>query len=198
MMPRVLRAADRTAVPWKNGGGVTREIAASPEGAPLDDFDWRVSLADVSADGPFSSFPGVDRTLTVVEGAGMDLMVGGEHHIVDEQYWPHDFPGDLETDGQLLGGPVVNLNVMYRRKRTAAEVAVVRGTLRLQAPEGGTVLAVALEDGAALDGQDIELDCYDAVLMEGAAPVVLRTQGWALVITLSPAGGQGYAASGTR
>lgn len=129
MTLRVLRAADRTAVPWKNGGGVTREIAASPEGAPLDDFDWRVSLADVSADGPFSSFPGVDRTLTVVEGAGMDLMVGGEHHIVDEQYWPHDFPGDLETDGRLLGGPVVNLNVMYRRERTTAEVAVVRGTL---------------------------------------------------------------------
>lgn len=190
-MPRVLRAADRTAVPWKNGGGVTREITASPEGAPLDGFDWRVSLADVTVDGPFSSFPGVDRTLTVVEGAGMDLMVGGEHHIVDEQYWPHDFPGDLETDGRLLGGPVVNLNVMYRRERTEAEVAVVRGTLRLHAPEGGTVLAVALEDGAVLDGQGIELDCYDAVLMEGAAPVVLRTQGWALVITLSPAGGHG-------
>jgi uncharacterized protein len=195
---RVLRAADRPAVPWKNGGGVTREIAASPEGAPLDAFDWRVSLADVSADGPFSSFPGVDRTLTVVEGAGMDLMVGGEHHIVDEPYWPHDFPGDLETDGRLLGGPVVNLNVMYRRERTAAEVAVVRGTLRLQAPEGGTVLAVALEDGAVLDGPDIELDCYDAVLTDGAAPVVLRTQGWALLITLAPPGGHGYATSGSR
>ncbi|WP_392669740.1 HutD family protein [Streptomyces sp. LN785] len=186
MTYRVLRAAGRTAVPWKNGGGVTREIAASPEGAPLDAFDWRVSLADVTADGPFSSFPGVDRTLTVVEGAGMDLMVGGEHHIVDEPYWPHDFPGDLETDGRLLGGPVVNLNVMYRRERTAAETAVVRGTLRLRAPQGGAVLAVALEDGAAVEGQDTGLDCYDAVLVEdGAAPVVLRTQGYALVVTVS-------------
>ncbi|MFD7752793.1 HutD family protein [Streptomyces sp. NPDC059757] len=185
MTLRVLRAADRTAVPWKNGGGVTREIAASPEGAPLDDFDWRVSLADVSADGPFSSFPGVDRTLTVVEGAGMDLMVGGEHHIVDEQYWPHDFPGDLETDGRLLGGPVVNLNVMYRRERTTAEVAVVRGTVRLPAPQSGTVLAVALEDGAVLEGQDIELERYDALVADGASPGVLRTQGWALLVTLS-------------
>ncbi|MEU8831268.1 hypothetical protein SAMN02745898_1011411 [Streptomyces sp. 136MFCol5.1] len=185
MTLRVLRAADRPAVPWKNGGGVTREIAASPEGAPLDAFDWRVSLADVSADGPFSSFPGVDRTLTVVEGAGMDLMVGGEHHIVDEQYWPHDFPGDLETAGRLLGGPVVNLNVMYRRERTTAEVAVVRGTLRLSAPQGGTVLAVALEDGAVLDGRDIELDRYDAVVADSASPGVLRTQGWALLVTLS-------------
>ncbi|MFB6991992.1 HutD family protein [Streptomyces sp. NPDC056230] len=185
MTARVLRAADRTATPWKNGGGVTREIAASPEGAPLDAFDWRVSLADVSRDGPFSSFPGVDRTLTVVEGAGMDLMVGGEHHIVDEPYWPHDFPGDPETDGRLLGGPVVNVNVMYRRGRTAAEVAVVRGTLRLSAPAGGAVVALALEDGAVLDGQGIELGRYDALLVHGDSSGVLRTQGWALLVTLS-------------
>ncbi|MER5359159.1 HutD family protein [Streptomyces sp. NPDC002785] len=185
MTVRVLRATDRTATPWKNGGGVTREIAASPEGGALDDFDWRVSLADVSRDGPFSSFPGVDRTLTVVEGVGMDLMVGGEHHIVDEPYWPHDFPGDLETEGRLLGGPVVNVNVMYRRERTSAEAAVVRGTVRLSVPRGGAVLAVALEDGAVLDGQGIELDCYDALLVQGESPGVLRTQGWALVVTLS-------------
>jgi environmental stress-induced protein Ves len=187
---RVLRAADRTAVPWKNGGGVTREIAASPEGAPMDDFDWRVSLAEVGADGPFSAFPGVDRTLTVVEGAGMDLMVGGEHHIVDEQYWPHDFPGDLETEGHLLEGPVVNLNVMYRRSRTQAATAVVRGTVRLLVPEGGAVLAVALEDGAVLDAaaaEGVELGRYDALLATGESPGVLRTQGYALVVTLSPA-----------
>ncbi|MCX4773215.1 HutD family protein [Streptomyces sp. NBC_01260] len=181
---RILRAAGRAQVPWKNGGGVTREIAASP-GAAAGTFDWRVSLADVTEDGPFSAFPGVDRTLTVVEGAGMDLMVDGEHHIVDEPYWPHDFPGDVETDGRLLAGPVVNLNVMYRRDRTRAEVAVVRGTLRLMAPEGGAVLAVALEDGAVIDGTDTGLGCYDAVLLHGRASCVLRTQGWAALITLT-------------
>lgn len=183
---RILRAAGRAPVPWKNGGGVTREIAASP-GAATDAFDWRVSLADVTEDGPFSVFPGVDRTLTVVEGAGMDLLVGGEHHIVDEPYWPHDFPGDLETDGRLLAGPVVNLNVMYRRGRVRAAVAVVRGTLRLMVPEGGAVLAVALEDGAVIDGTDNELGCYDAVLLRDVdrKPCVLRTQGYAALVTLS-------------
>ncbi|MEU8624119.1 HutD family protein [Streptomyces sp. NPDC048669] len=184
---RILRAAGRVPAPWKNGGGVTREIAASP-GAAAGAFDWRVSLADVTGDGPFSVFPGVDRTLTVVEGAGMDLMVDGEHHIVDEPYWPHDFPGDVETGGRLLAGPVVNLNVMYRRDRTRAEMAVVRGTLRLMAPEGGTVLAVALEDGAVIDGTDTGLGRYDAVLLHGRAPCVLRTQGYAALITLT---GQG-------
>ncbi|WP_406449061.1 HutD family protein [Streptomyces sp. NBC_00876] len=181
---RILRAAGRTPVAWKNGVGTTREIAASP-GAGTDAFDWRVSLAEVAGDGPFSVFPGVERTLTVVEGAGMDLMVGGEHHIVDEPYWPHDFPGDLETDGRLLAGPVVNLNVMYRRDRTRAEVAVVRGTLRLTAPEGGAVLAVALEDGAVIEGTDTVLGCYDAVLLRGRTPCVLRTQGYAALVTVS-------------
>ncbi|MFE6662146.1 HutD family protein [Streptomyces sp. NPDC057697] len=182
---RVLRAADRTATPWKNGGGVTREIAAHPEGAPLDDFDWRVSLAEVTEDGPFSPFPGVDRTLTVVEGAGMDLLVDGEHHILDEPYWPHDFPGDTETRGGLLGGPVVNVNVMCRRGRTSAAVAVVRGTVRLAAPPGGAVLAIALEDGAVLDGTDTRLGRYDALLTGEGTPGVLRTHGWALLVTLA-------------
>lgn len=186
MTPRVLRAAGRATAPWRNGGGVTREIAVWPEGAASDAFDWRISLADVAADGPFSAFPGVHRTLTVVEGEGMDLIVGGEHHIVDEPYWPYDFPGDLQTVGHLLGGPVVNFNVMYRRYRTEAATAVVRGTVRLMPPDGGAVLALALDDGAVLDGTDIELGRYDAVLLTGDSPAVLRTMGSAVVVTLAP------------
>lgn len=90
---RILRAADRTATVWKNGGGVTREIAVWPEGAGMDDFGWRVSLAEVAADGPFSAFPGIGRTLTLAEGAGMDLTVGGVRRLVDERFAPQDFPG---------------------------------------------------------------------------------------------------------
>ncbi|GAA2988947.1 hypothetical protein Sfulv_13090 [Streptomyces fulvorobeus] len=173
-------------MPWRNGGGVTREIAVWPEDAGSDAFDWRISLADVADDGPFSVFPGVDRTLTVVGGEGMDLLVGGEHHIVDEPLWPYDFPGDRETVGHLLGGPVVNVNVMYRRSRTRAATAVVRGTVLLMPPAGGAVLALALEDGAAVDGTGIELDRYDAVLSTDGSPGVLRTMGSALVVTLAP------------
>lgn len=195
MTVRILRAADRAPAPWKNGGGTVREIATGPEGAGTDAFDWRVSLADVTADGPFSALPGVERVLTVVEGAGMDLVVGGEHHIVDEPLWPHGFPGDLPTEGFLLVSPVVNLNVMYRRARTRAETAVVCGTVRLLPPEGGAVLAVSLDDGAELavsleggaelEGGGVRLDRYDAVLAAGASPGVLRTMGQAVLITFS-------------
>jgi environmental stress-induced protein Ves len=177
---RYLSAAERVAVPWKNGGGVTREIAVSPEGAGMDDFEWRVSLADVGADGPFSAFPGVDRILTVVEGAGMDLAVGGERRLVDTRYVPQDFRGDVPTDGRLLAGPVVNLNVMWRRGggRTAPTVAVVRGRLPLPAD----ALVLALDGSAEVAG--LTLGRYDAALLSGEA-AVLHARGHAAVVGLA-------------
>ncbi|MFF0064829.1 HutD family protein [Streptomyces sp. NPDC005279] len=183
MTARVLRAADRTAVPWKNGGGVTREITASPEGAPMDAFDWRISLADVGADGPFSAFPDVDRTLTVVEGAGMDLTVGGRRTLADEPYRPYDFPGDEETEGRLLGGPVVNLNVMRRRSRTACLTSVVRGELLVAVPSGATVVIVALDGTTVLDEAGVTLGQYDAAVLD-ASPGSLHTDGHAAIVTL--------------
>ncbi|MFJ8307627.1 MULTISPECIES: HutD family protein [unclassified Streptomyces] len=173
----MLRAADRTAVPWKNGGGVTRGVAAHPEGAGTADFEWRVSLAEVGADGPFSGFPGVDRILTLVEGAGMDLTVAGQRRLVDEPFAPQGFAGDAPTECRLLAGPVVNFNVMYRRGRPAPSVAVVRGALTVAGP----ALVVALDAPAQVDG--VTLDRYDAVLTdEGGATV--RAEGRAAVVTL--------------
>ncbi|MFF4261322.1 HutD family protein [Streptomyces virginiae] len=184
----VLRAADRTATVWKNGGGVTREIAAWPEGAGMDDFGWRVSLAEVGADGPFSAFPGIARTLTLAEGAGMDLTVAGVHRVVDERFAPQDFPGDEPTDCLLLAGPVVNFNVMYRRGAVEAQTAVVRGTLTLAVPSGGTLLVAALEGPAVLEhpGDRTDLLPYDAALVTGPYDCRVRTIGRAAVVRLAP------------
>ncbi|MEV6399511.1 HutD family protein [Streptomyces sp. NPDC051907] len=183
MTPRVLRAADRAAVPWKNGGGVTREIVASPEGASTDAFDWRVSLADVGEDGPFSAFPGVERILTVADGAGMDLAVGGRRTLADERFRPYAFPGDQETEGRLLAGPVVNFNVMYRRGSTACQTAVVRGGLHLAVPPGATAVVVALDGPAVLREADVTLGRYDAAVLD-ASPGSLHTEGHAAIVTL--------------
>ncbi|WUH09590.1 HutD family protein [Streptomyces sp. NBC_00366] len=182
-MNHLFPAAERTAVPWKNGGGITREIAVRPEGADMDDFDWRVSLAEVGADGPFSAFPDVDRTLTVVEGAGMDLTVGGERRLVDARHVPQDFRGDVPTDCRLLRGPVVNLNVMWRRSgaRRAPTVAVVRGRL----PLAGDTLVVVLDGTAEVAGRSLAR--YDAVLLNGE-DAVLHARGRAAVVGV---GGRG-------
>lgn len=185
---RVLRAGERTASAWKNGGGVTREVAAFPEGADLAGFHWRVSLADVARGGPFSVFAGIDRVITVVRGGGMVLTVDGTDHVVDEPYRPFAFSGDADTDCRLLEGALVDFNVMTRRGTVTARVDIVRGTTRL---EGPTVLAILFEGGAVLRGGDAtapeHLGPLDAVLLTGG-DAVLEVDGTAAVVVLSPAG----------
>lgn len=105
-------------MPWKNGGGETREIMVSPAGATLDSLDWRVSLATVATDGPFSTFQGVQRTLCVIRGAGIRLHVGDAPPItLLESSAPYSFDGEATTSATLIDGDIVDLNVMSRRGR---------------------------------------------------------------------------------
>lgn len=120
---RILRAADHKRMPWKNGGGETTEIAVFPEGAGLDDFVWRVSMARVDGSGPFSSFPGIDRTLAILEGAGIVLHVEGhQDERLTLESAPHPFPADVATSADLIGGSVIDFNVMSRRGAVAHDV----------------------------------------------------------------------------
>lgn len=115
---RIIRASECRTTPWKNGGGSTTEIAVAPAGASLDDFDWRISTARVASDGPFSEFPGIDRTLAVVRGEGLVLTIGQHAPLTlacgSE---PISFPGDVPTSARLTAGEIGDLNVMTRRGR---------------------------------------------------------------------------------
>lgn len=112
----VLRAAEHKQMPWKNGGGVTTEIAVYPENADLACFGWRVSMATVANDGAFSLFPAIDRTLSILEGSGMELQIDSRPAIVLTQAsMPLSFPADRSTVARLLSGPIVDLNIMTRR-----------------------------------------------------------------------------------
>ncbi|MFJ9776829.1 HutD family protein [Kitasatospora sp. NPDC101157] len=182
---QVLRASERPATPWLNGGGVTREVAGFPAGAGLNDFDWRVSLADVASAGPFSPFPGIDRVITLVEGAGMVLTVDGVERSVDAPFRPFAFPGDATTDCRLLGGEVVDFNVMTRRGRTEAAVDLVTEPGAVQVPPATTVLLVCLAGSASLDGA--ELTRYDAALLDAPGTHQLRPDGVTAVITFRTA-----------
>jgi environmental stress-induced protein Ves len=161
---RVLRAADRIATPWKNGGGVTREVAAWPPGADMAAFDWRISFADVAADGPFSAFPGIDRVLTVVEGDGLVLEVEGAA-VRLERCAPFAFSGEAAVTARLIAGPIRDLNVMVRRGTWTALVELWRGDQSVN-PAGPTlvVLLEGVQDFAALDvvlidaGETVALD----------------------------------------
>lgn len=113
---RVIRSAEYRRMPWKNGGGETMEIAVSPQGAALDAFAWRISMARVASDGPFSLFPGIDRTLMILEGHGIGLAIAGRPPVaLTAASEPLPFPGDVPASARLIGGPVTDLNVMTRR-----------------------------------------------------------------------------------
>lgn len=119
---RLLRAADRVAKPWKNGGGVTRDVATFPSGADVTNFDWRISIADVHAAGPFSCFVGIDRIRTVLNGRlTLRFVESGETVMLDPGN-PFAFSGDVAVEGEPMNGLVRDLNVMVRRGLWRAEV----------------------------------------------------------------------------
>lgn len=170
---QVLRAADRKATPWKNRGGVTREVCAWPPGAGFDDFQWRVSMAEVRADGPFSAFPGVDRILAVLEGR-LALDIEGHATIeLSAASPPAAFPGDAPTVGRVLAGPVTDLNVMSRRGAVRADLTSLEIRPRLTlAPTTGTRLVVARGRLRVTAPQAVDLLPDDALLLTDADPPV--------------------------
>lgn len=117
-----LSPRDYRDVPWKNGGGTTRELFKLPHPRDADGFLLRLSIATVAESGPFSNFPGIDRTLLLLEGAGMVLTVDGQSTRLDEPLAPFTFPGEAKTDCELVAGPVRDFNVMTARGLARATV----------------------------------------------------------------------------
>jgi uncharacterized protein len=169
---RIFRAGQHRRMPWKNGGGETTEIIAFPEGAGLDEFEWRISMARVAMDGPFSSFPDVERTLCVIEGEGLALTIAGQPEVLlGGASAPFGFPGDVAVTSRLAKGPITDLNVMTRRRRWSHKVTrLFVGGARLIERAAGVTLLLSRSQGlmiAEKDGPET-LDTDDAALFEGA------------------------------
>jgi environmental stress-induced protein Ves/predicted protein tyrosine phosphatase len=165
-------------MPWRNGGGTTVELLRepnelSPEGNP---FLYRLSIADVRSDGPFSRFEGYERHIMVVSGAGMTL-TGGPHGVIDLRapFQPATFSGDWNIEGKLLAGPVRDFNFMVHRARA-------RGTLEVQEAEA----ELPLDPGQAtvcivhiLEGTLEVAPQGDTLVLDG--PTVVTALPWARV-----------------
>ncbi|WP_413712531.1 HutD family protein [Rhizobium sp. Rhizsp82] len=175
-----LRAANHRRMPWKNGGGETVEIAVFPENAALGDFDWRVSMATVATDGPFSIFEGIDRTLSILSGDGMALAIDGrEPVLLTKISTPLAFPADVPVMATLAGGAITDLNVMTRRGRLEHTVERLAVDGMEETVQAGTVLLVC-RDGAVsctYDGTQIDLDHDDALLLQLDSPSALKLHG---------------------
>lgn len=173
---RLIRQSRYRRQPWKNGGGETIEIAVFPADATTDNFNWRISMARVEQDGPFSAFPGIDRTLTVLEGKGLELSVEGATPATVSAE-PHRFPGDVATSARLLDGPITDLNVMTRRGVLAHRVSRLSLTaardIIVRSP---TVLIFCINGGLQVEddiASPVEVLAGDTLLIE-SRPMDLR------------------------
>jgi environmental stress-induced protein Ves len=169
-MTMLIPFAGLSPVPWKNGGGSTTQIVVFPPDATFDDFDWRVSLATISEDGAFSEFPGIERTLALVEGHGMTLEIDGEPKLLTQADPVAAFDGESRVVAKLNRGPSTDLNVMTRTDRCYHQFGrrVLSGESRFVARAPVTVLFLAEGDSLELcsDGQRVNMVRYDAVVLD--------------------------------
>ena len=155
-------------MPWRNGGGTTTEILVEPSGSDVAQgpFCYRISIADVASDGPFSRFDGCDRHIMLLSGAGMTLD-GGRHGRIDlaTPFEPRTFSGDWDVVGTLHAGPVRDFNVIALRAKTSSSLAVrvLTGPERL-ALEPKTVCVVHVIDGALVNAAAGETLVIDAAV----------------------------------
>jgi environmental stress-induced protein Ves len=114
---------------WQNGGGTTRTMAS--RGKPGAPFDWRVSVAEIAEDGPFSVFMGVDRTAVVLKNGPLrltDEAAPGQAKktiLVALSLFPLHFKGEARLFAHIGESPVLCLNVMTRRASTIATVSII-------------------------------------------------------------------------
>ncbi|MDQ2703281.1 MAG: HutD family protein [Pseudomonadota bacterium] len=152
---RILRAGEYRREPWRNGAGWTRQVHAEPSADGTADWDWRLSIAEIDADAPFSAFPGVERELVLLEGNGMRLRFdGGEVH---ELLPPHDrlrFAGERRLMGELIDGPTRDFNLMWRRDAIDARLwhRPLVGTMLVFVDPGETWAVHVLAGQARPDG----------------------------------------------
>ena len=148
---------------WKNGAGSTTQIAIHPADATTDNFSWRISMAAVKTDGPFSGFPKTERSLVVLDGAGIDLTIAednAERLTGDSE--PFTFAADAPAYAKLVDGSILDLNVMTRRdcfshrvhrcfgpktwKVSAATIVLFAYGADLRIEDGATTINVACGD----------------------------------------------------
>ena len=175
---RLLRACDRVATPWKNGLGLTREIAVSPAGASLDSFEWRISMASVHQGGPFSHFPGVDRWLAVLSGR-LALTVGDLPAVeIGPGSAPVAFPGDVPVEARLLAGTVIDLNLLTGRDLfdVCFERVAFSDPIAISGKQTVVILTETAGLGVSYGGRSDRLSALDAVMLESERSGSLRLE----------------------
>ncbi|MCK0140682.1 HutD family protein [Aliiroseovarius sp. F47248L] len=181
---QIIRRRDLVETPWKNGGGITRNIAEE-----RDDRGalWRLSMADVDGDGTFSSFPGLTRILTVIKGDGM-VLHGPDGDLQADYANPVRFDGAAPVTATLTQGPIRDFNLMFDTARCAGDAQIVRNAGPHQVGQAGqTGVLHVIAGTASVHGADLGVG---DTAISTAAPLRfdLVQDAVALTITLRPQG----------
>ena len=174
-----IASGDYVEQPWKNGGGLSHEIAAFvSEGTML----WRIALATIASDGPFSDFRGYDRTILAIDGGEVTLHVeGGSVRL--ERGEPFPFGGEVPVTASLTGGPARDLNVITLRAEFVHDVEIVTGTQRFALDEDEIAFVYAIEGSAGVDGTPCAAG--DTIVVQDEESFSLITAGSAAVIRIT-------------
>ena len=164
-----------TAMPWRNGAGVTHEIAVDDApGSSAAPFRWRLSMADLAGDGPFSEIADVDRVLVLLAGEDVALAIDGAPPAPLGRHEAIAFPGDVPTSLTMAPGAGRDLNLMWDRTRADGRVRIlhVGDELETAAP---IAFAVAIGGSAALavDGDEFALGEQDALRIDGGGAIAV-------------------------
>ena len=156
---------------WKNGQGITREVCRFPDS---EQYDWRISVATIRDDGAFSRFSGYLRNISVLEGEGMFLTLDGKRSALIAPFQATDFNGDSNVFCEVVGGPLLDFNVIYRGDTTRATVRWMRSG-EWQHPQGTLLIFNA---GHTLDvtvnGERHTLQHYDSLWLDSPAAIAVN------------------------
>lgn len=162
---RLTRFKDLPVAPWRNGGGVTREVAALYDAGAGPDFLWRLSIATVNADGPFSTFAGIDRTIAVLAGRGIALQLPDRTVAVSKDGAPFSFAGEAPVHATVLEGETTDLNAMTRRGwfTHAMRRLAWNGTVSITGAADETVIVFGGRTVVEGPGDELEAGRFDAL-----------------------------------
>ncbi len=195
----IIRFAEIRPEPWRNGGGVTRELASHPKAASAQDdaWDWRLSIADVSKAGDFSVFSGMERVLTVIDGELLLLTVDGKEQPL-EKYRPFRFSGEAPSSATLPTGDIRDLNIIARAGAFKGYTSIIELSKKRPQPVFEGQFAVLLEgqasvvpgtdpldSGAEQDPHEpIELARYDTVAGSDVHSPEISGRGFVAIVSI--------------
>ena len=175
-MITLLDPAGYRRTPWKNGGGISVDIAER-------DDAWRFGRTPITVPGPFSDYSGFDRVQVLVSGRALVLQTPDGEIDVRTPFKPVRFTGETRIVSRLESGPVEVVNLIGARAMVRIDLEVLKADSALTV-EAGMHLAYAADGSAALDidGTPHRLAADHALRIEVSGPTIIKGIGGVLLL----------------